>query len=61
MNAKQFEQTLATLDGFKSIFSGLFSGGKAKSSFEIYRSAMKVENFFYWSCNVLYSGRGYCR
>jgi hypothetical protein len=41
MNAKQFEQTLLTLDGFKSIFSGLFGGGKAKASFEIYRSAPK--------------------
>jgi hypothetical protein len=41
MNAKQFEQTLAALDGFKAIFSGLFGGGRAKSSFEIYSSAQK--------------------
>jgi hypothetical protein len=41
MNAKQFEDTLTTLDGFKSIFSGLFGGGKAKASFEIYSSAQK--------------------
>jgi hypothetical protein len=41
MNAKEFEKTLDALDGFKSIFSGLFGGGKAKSSFEIYRSAQK--------------------
>jgi hypothetical protein len=39
MNAKEFEKTLETLNGFKSIFSGLFGGRKAKSSFEIYRSA----------------------
>jgi hypothetical protein len=41
MDRKQFEQSLSTLNGFKAIFGGLFGGGKAKSSFEIYRSAQK--------------------
>jgi hypothetical protein len=41
MDAKQFGQSLETLDGFKAIFSGLFGGGKAKDSFGIYHSAQK--------------------
>jgi hypothetical protein len=41
VNAKEFEKKLESLDGFKSIFGGLFGGGKAKASFEIYRSAQK--------------------
>jgi hypothetical protein len=41
VNAKEFEKKLETLDGFKSIFSGLFGGGKAKASFGIYSSAQK--------------------
>ncbi|MDR2787327.1 MAG: hypothetical protein LBD06_03005 [Candidatus Accumulibacter sp.] len=41
MNAKEFEKKLESLDGFKAIFGGLFGGGKAKASFEIYRSAQK--------------------
>jgi hypothetical protein len=41
MNAREFEKKLESLDGFKAIFGGLFGGGKAKASFEIYRSAQK--------------------
>jgi hypothetical protein len=41
VDAKTFEKTLETLDGFKAIFSGIFGGGKAKVSFEIYDSAQK--------------------
>jgi hypothetical protein len=41
MDAVQFERSLETLDGFKVIFRGLFGGGRAKSSFEIYHSAQK--------------------
>lgn len=36
---KKLAESLNTLDGFKALFSGLFGGGKAKKSFEIYSSA----------------------
>lgn len=41
MEAKQFEETLSTQDGFKAIFGGLLGGFRAKASFEIYSAAQK--------------------